>query len=165
MLPALLYFLTVSFFVHIEARRLDLVVDGEKGGASALAALRSGWHFIIPLAALVIALVAGYTPVRAATFAIFAVIAVSWFTDRPMKLDDCVDAMLDTVRIMVPTAILLVAVGLVVNVVTTTGLGNAFSVMIVDWASGNLLLTLLLVALASLILGMGLPVTDRKSVV
>jgi TRAP-type uncharacterized transport system fused permease subunit len=47
----------------------------------------------------------------------------------------------------------------VVNVVTTTGLGNAFSVMIVDWAGGSLLLTLVLVALASLILGMGLPVT------
>ena len=44
-----------------------------------------------------------------------------------------------------PTAILLVAVGLVVNVVTTTGLGNAFSVMIVDWAGGSLLLTLVLV--------------------
>ena len=42
---------------------------------------------------------------------------------------------------------------------TTTGLGNAFSVMIVDWAGGSLMLTLVLVALASLILGMGLPVT------
>ncbi len=42
---------------------------------------------------------------------------------------------------------------------TTTGLGNAFSLMIVDWAGGSLLITLLLVALASLILGMGLPVT------
>ena len=60
---------------------------------------------------------------------------------------------------MVPTAILLVAVGLVVNVVTTTGLGNAFSLMIVDWAGGSLLLTLVLIAAASLILGMGLPVT------
>jgi len=88
-----------------------------------------------------------------------AVIVVSWFTGTPMTLGRCVDAMLDALRIMVPTAILLVAVGLVVNVVTTTGLGNAFSVMIVDWAGGSLLLTLVLVALASLILGMGLPVT------
>jgi len=158
-LPALLYFLTVSFFVHIEARRLDLATDDNAGGSSALQSLKSGWHFIIPLAVLVVALIAGYTPVRAATFAIFAVIAVSWFTATPMNLERCVAAILDAVRIMVPTAILLVAVGLVVNVVTTTGLGNAFSVMIVDWAGGSLLLTLLLVALASLILGMGLPVT------
>jgi TRAP transporter 4TM/12TM fusion protein len=157
-LPALLYFLTVAFFVRIEARRLDVPVE-KSDGPSTVEALKSGWHFIIPLAVLVVSLVVGYTPVRSATFAIFAVIVVSWFTGTPMTLGRCVDAMLDALRIMVPTAILLVAVGLVVNVVTTTGLGNAFSVMIVDWAGGSLLLTLVLVALASLILGMGLPVT------
>ena len=157
-LPALLYFLTVAFFVRIEARRLDVPVE-KSDGPSTVEALKSGWHFIIPLAVLVVSLVVGYTPVRSATFAIFAVIVVSWFTGTPMTLGRCVDAMLDALKIMVPTAILLVAVGLVVNVVTTTGLGNAFSVMIVDWAGGSLLLTLVLVALASLILGMGLPVT------
>jgi TRAP transporter 4TM/12TM fusion protein len=157
-LPALLYFLTVAYFVRIEARRLNVTVDKETG-PSVLEALKGGWHFFIPLAVLVASLIIGYTPVRSATFAIFAVVAVSWFTDTPMNLDRCTEAILDAVRIMVPTAVLLVAVGLVVNVVTTTGLGNAFSVMIVDWAGGSLLLTLLLVALASLILGMGLPVT------
>jgi len=157
-LPALLYFLTVAYFVRIEARRLNVTVDKETG-PSVLEALKSGWHFFIPLAVLVASLIIGYTPVRSATFAIFAVVAVSWFTDTPMNLERCTEAILDAVRIMVPTALLLVAVGLVVNVVTTTGLGNAFSVMIVDWAGGSLLLTLLLVALASLILGMGLPVT------
>lgn len=158
-LPALLYFLTVAFFVRIEARRLDLSTDVDDGEPSALAALKAGWHFTIPLAVLIVSLVVGYTPVRSATFAIGAAIVVSWFTETPMTLGRCVDATLDAVRIMVPTAILLVAVGLVVNVVTTTGLGNAFSLMIVDWAAGSLLLTLALVAVASLILGMGLPVT------
>ncbi|MDA1185212.1 MAG: TRAP transporter large permease subunit [Acidobacteria bacterium] len=104
-------------------------------------------------------LIAGYTPVRSATVATFAVIAVSWFTRMPLNVERSVDAIVDGLRIMVPTAILLVAVGLVVSVVTTTGLGNSFSVMIVDWAGGSLLLTLVLVAIASLILGMGLPVT------
>jgi TRAP transporter 4TM/12TM fusion protein len=158
-LPALLYFLTVAFFVRIEARRLGISTDSDPDQPSALEAIRKGWHFIIPLAVLVGSLVAGYTPVRSATLAIFAVIAVSWISDTPMTPGRCVDAILDALRIMVPTAILLIAVGLVVNVVTTTGLGNAFSVMIVEWADGSLLLTLVLVALASLILGMGLPVT------
>jgi TRAP transporter 4TM/12TM fusion protein len=158
-LPAVLYFLTVAFFVRIEARRLGLVTGGDEGQPGAWQTLKRGWHFVIPLGVLIGALIAGYTPVRSATFSIFAVIVVSWFTDKPMNLHRCVDAILDALRIMVPTSILLIAVGLVVNVVTTTGLGNAFSVMIVDWAGGSLLLTLLLVALASLILGMGLPVT------
>jgi TRAP-type uncharacterized transport system fused permease subunit len=60
---------------------------------------------------------------------------------------------------MVSTGLLLVAVGLVVNVIATTGIGNTVSLMISDWAGGSLLITLILVALASLVLGMGLPVT------
>jgi len=159
LLPALLYFLTVAFFVRIEARRRQIPIDVDDEAPSAIADLKSGWHFIVPLAVLVASLIIGYTPVRSATFATVAVIAVSWMTSTPMTIERCIDAILDALRIMVPTAILLVAVGLVVNVVTTTGLGNAFSVMIVDWAGGSLFLTLLLVALASLILGMGLPVT------
>ena len=159
LLPALLYFLTVAFFVRIEARRLQVPVNMDDEASSAIDELKSGWHFIVPLAVLIASLIIGYTPVRSATFAVIAVIVVSWMTSTPMTLERCIDAILDALRIMVPTAILLVAVGLVVNVVTTTGLGNAFSVMIVEWAGGSLLLTLVLVALASLILGMGLPVT------
>jgi TRAP-type uncharacterized transport system fused permease subunit len=60
---------------------------------------------------------------------------------------------------MVMTAVLLCAVGLVVNVITTAGVGNVFSLMIDRWADGNLLIAIAMVALASLVLGMGLPVT------
>lgn len=158
-LPALLYFLTVGYFVRIEARRLGLTVTRDEDTPAAWEVIRHGWHFILPLAVLVTSLVVGYTPVRSAALAIGAVIVVSWFSPVKMTLERSVDAVLDAIRIMVPTAVLLVAVGLVVNVVTTTGLGNAFSLMIVAWADGSLLLTLALVALASLILGMGLPVT------
>ena len=158
-LPALLYFLTVSFFVRIEARRLGLQVNRDESGPGLFEVIKGGLHNMIPLAVLVISLVAGYTPVRSATIAIVATIVVSWFWGTPMNLQRCSDAIIDTVRIMIPTAVLLVAVGLVINVVTTTGLGNAFSLMIVEWAGGSLMVTLVLVALASLILGMGLPVT------
>jgi TRAP-type uncharacterized transport system fused permease subunit len=60
---------------------------------------------------------------------------------------------------MIATAVLLVAVGIVVNVLGTTGIGNTFSLMIKGWAQDSLIVSLVLVALASLVLGMGLPVT------
>lgn len=158
-LPALLYFLTVSYFVRIEAKRLGMtpVQDGE--GESVRTVLKEGWHFIIPLSVLIGLLISGRTPTSSAAFAILSVIAASWLSTTPMKLQDIFDAVVDGVRNMVSTALLLVAVGIVINVVTTTGVGNAFSLMIVEWAQGSLLITLLLVALASLVLGMGLPVT------
>lgn len=158
-LPAILYFLTVAYFVRIEARRSGLESEARNDVPAAADVLKRGWPFMLPLAVLVGSLIAGYTPVRAAAFAILGVVVVSYFTARPMTPARCGEAIMDGIRIMTPTAVLLVSIGLVVNAVTTTGLGNSFSLMIVDWAGGSLLATLLLVALASLILGMGLPVT------
>jgi TRAP transporter 4TM/12TM fusion protein len=158
-LPALLYFLTVAFFVRSEAKRTGIVVSDAERGPGMIAVLREGWHFIGPLAVLVALLAANFTPVRSVSFAILAVIVISWLSSTPMTATRCFDAVVDAMRTMTATAVLLVAVGLVINVVTTTGLGNAFSLMIVEWAAGNLLVTLVLIAVASLILGMGLPVT------
>ncbi|MBT6056607.1 MAG: TRAP transporter fused permease subunit [Gammaproteobacteria bacterium] len=158
-LPAILYFLTVSYFVRIEAKRLGLNPTQTADSEKVSAVLKEGWHFIIPMVVLVFFLVSGRTPTTSAAFAIISVIAASWISSTPMHLNDIFDAVVDGVRTMVSTALLLVAVGIIINVVTTTGVGNAFSLMIVEWAQGSLFITLILVALASLVLGMGLPVT------
>jgi len=78
---------------------------------------------------------------------------------EPMTPRDIMDAMVQGTRNVISTAILLITVGVIVNVVSTTGIGNTFSLMVTEWAGGSLLITIVLVALASLILGMGLPVT------
>lgn len=159
LLPALLYFLSVAFIIRIDAVKLGLPVNKEAGAPGVGAVLKEGWHFLIPMGVLVGFLAAGYTPIRAVFFAILTVIATSWITGVPMSPRRVFDAVVDSVRTMTGTALLLVAVGVVINVVTTTGLGNAFSLMIIEWADGSLLVTLVLIAVASLILGMGLPVT------
>ncbi len=76
-----------------------------------------------------------------------------------------VEALIMGTKGMIMTAVLLCAVGLIVNVIATAGIGNTFSLMIADWANGNLLIALLLVAIASLVLGMGLPVTASYIVI
>jgi len=158
-LPAILYFLTVCYFVRIEAKRLGLNPTHVNGTEKVSTVLKEGWHFVIPMVVLVALLVIGRTPTSSAAFAIISVIGASWLSSTPMRLPDIFDAVVSGVQTMVSTALLLVAVGIIINVVTTTGVGNAFSLMIVEWAQGSLLITLVLVALASLVLGMGLPVT------
>jgi len=158
-LPAILYFLTVAYFVRIEAKRLNLRPESEGNPISVMSVLKDGWPYIIPLGALVGLLIYGFTPITAAALSILCVIAASRLSSKPMTWQMCLDAAADAVRTMVPTALLLVAVGLVINVVNTTGIGNSFSLMIVDWAQGSLVISLVLIALASLVLGMGLPVT------
>ncbi|MEX0740838.1 MAG: TRAP transporter fused permease subunit [Pseudohongiella sp.] len=159
LLPAMLYYLTVFYFVRIEAKRLGLKVDQKGDHESIWQLVKQGWHFLIPLGILITLLVIGYTPIRAAAVSIAAVIVSSWLSATPMKWNDIFEATVDAVRTALSTALLLVAVGILVNVVVTTGVGNAFSLMIVAWADGSLLITLVLIALASLVLGLGLPVT------
>ncbi len=156
-LPALLYFFTVGIFVRIEAARLGLKPDPTSEPLWPV--IRSGWHFMLPIAALATMLIAGFTPVYAGAVAIAVTVAASWLSASPMRLKDIAGAAADGARGMAPTAMLLICVGLIVNVVGMTGIGNTFSLMLSSWAGGSLLLTLVFVALASLILGMGLPVT------
>ncbi len=158
-LPALLYFLSVAMFVRIEAKRSHAVKLEDEEAPTLKDVLKDGWHFLLPLVVLVAALVYGFTPTYAAGIAILSVIVASWLSKHPMGPKDILEALVMGARNITTTAILLITVGLIVMVVSTTGIGNTFSIMITDWAGGSLLITIVLVALASLILGMGLPVT------
>jgi len=159
-LPAILYFLTVGFFVRIEAKRSNAVGLADDNAPAMIDVLkRGGPPFIIPVGLLVTLLVNGYTPTYAAGFAILACIAASWLTPHRMGPKAIIEALELGARNMIMTAVLLCAVGLIVNVIATAGIGNTFSLMISSWAGGNLLIAIVLVALASLVLGMGLPVT------
>ena len=121
---------------------------------------RGGPQFFIPIAVLMGLLIAGFTPTYCAGAGIVTLIAVSWMRKGygmgPRRI---YEALGRGAGDMILTAVLLVGVGVVVNAIATTGIGNTFSLMINQWAGGSLLVALVLIALASLVLGMGLPVT------
>ncbi len=158
-LPAVLYFATVAFFVRIEAKRSYVTaLDDEK--VAALDVLKKGGIvFLLPIGVLIGLLIYGFTPTYAAGLSIIAVVASSWLTGNRMGPREIIEAMALGARNMVMTAILLCSVGLIVNVISTAGIGNTFSLMINQWAGHSLVIAILLIALASLVLGMGLPVT------
>ncbi|MEO1090312.1 MAG: TRAP transporter fused permease subunit [Pseudomonadota bacterium] len=158
-LPALLYFLSVGYYVRIEAKRLNLQAESTDGRTLFEAFRNTGASFVLPVILLITLLILGYTPSYAAVAGIAAVVVASWLTRRPMGLSAVLEALALGSRNMVLTAVLLCSVGLIVNVVLTAGVGNTFSLMIGTWSGGNLVIAIVLVALASLILGMGLPVT------
>ena len=158
-LPAFLYFFTVAFFVRGEAKRLGLAALDEEIPKFSEIMKQGGIAFIIPIALLIGLLIYGFTPTYAAGFSIISVVIASWLTPNKMGLKAICDALALGAKNMIMTAILLCSVGLIVNVIAMAGIGNTFSLMINDWAGGNLLIAIILIALASLVLGMGLPVT------
>jgi TRAP transporter 4TM/12TM fusion protein len=158
-LPAILYFATVGFFVRIEAKRSHVTaLDDEK--VSAIEVFKKGGIvFLLPIGVLIGLLIYGFTPTYAAGLSIIAVIVASWFSPNKMGPKAIIEAMSLGARNMVMTAILLCSVGLIVNVIATAGIGNTFSLMINEWAGHSMIIAISLIALASLVLGMGLPVT------
>jgi TRAP transporter 4TM/12TM fusion protein len=158
-LPAILYFAAVGFFVRIEAKRSHVdALDHEEVSAIEVFK-RGGIVFLLPIGVLIGLLIYGFTPTYAAGISIVAVIVSSWFSSNRMGPKAIIEALALGARNMVMTAILLCSVGLIVNVIATAGVGNTFSLMINDWAGHSLVIAIALIALASLVLGMGLPVT------
>ena len=158
-LPAILYFASVGFFVRIEAKRSGVRPSADAGVSFLDVFKQGGFAFLLPIAVLITLLIVGFTPTYAAGISILAVIASSWLTPNRMGPKAIIEAMALGARNMAMTAILLCAVGLVVNVIATAGIGNTFSLMITEWAGNSLIIAIVLIALASLVLGMGLPVT------
>ena len=156
--PALLYFLSVAFIVRIEAIKHGIDTDSVQpvDRKKLIAGLL---NFVLPLSVMTWLLVSGFTPSYAATYAIGTLIVVSWITPNRMGPKNIATALSMGIKTSVMTAILLVAVGLINNAVTTSGLANTFALMVAQWSQGSMLLALVLVAAASLVLGMGLPVT------
>lgn len=169
--PAFLYFLSVAFIVRIEAVKhqvgddIDLVVNKGK-------LVSGGLVFVLPLAVMIYLLMSGVTPSYAASWAIAALVVVSWLTSvlakvvgsdafEPVQMgpSKISEALLIGIKSSVMTGILLVTIGIMNNAIVTSGIGNGFSLMIAQWSGGSLVIAILLIGLASLVLGMGLPVT------
>ncbi len=159
-LPAMIYFLTVAFFVHIRARKMGLKTLEDHEIPKIMDVLRDGWHFFLPIGVLMGLLIYGYTPTFAACAGIGSIVVASWFNVKTrMKPMDVIDALALGARNMISTGVILLCSGIVIGVVLMVGAGIKFSIMISAISGGNLFVTIVLVAIASLVLGMGLPVT------
>jgi len=159
-LPALMYFTSVIFFVHLRARKLGLKAVDDDDIPKLGEVLKEGWHFLLPIGLLITLLIYGFTPTYAASIATLSVVAASWLRkETRMGLADIADALYFGAKNMVSTGAILLCSGIVIGIVLMTGMGITFSSLIIEISGGNLFISIILIALASLILGMGLPVT------
>jgi TRAP transporter 4TM/12TM fusion protein len=174
LLPAILYYMSLLMIVHFTARRLVGELAGTSAGAAATSAdngaedspaLVSGgpaqWEGVIfgsALFALIGLLLIGNTPFRAVTLALITVAALGMLHQRTrMSAGDFFRAFGSAAVDMVPLIAAASCVGVVIGVVTLTGVGTRLPATIIPLAEQSLLLALMLIMLSSIILGMGLP--------
>ena len=157
-LPAILYFASIAFYINIHAKEHN--IKGKGNNIKILPILREGFHFIIPLTTLVGLLIYGFTPTYSAGIAIVTIIFASYLTkNKRMGIKEILGAFALGAQNMVVTGVLLISVGIIVGVINISGIGITFSQLIMEWSGNSLLIAIVLIAIASLILGMGLPVT------
>ncbi len=174
--PAFLYFGAVYLLVHIAAVKQGMTGMKADELPKVSEVMAEGWHFLFPLVALVVLLVVGYSPMRVGFYAIVSVILAaaaralwSYLASGPTAagfvtlcrngLAMTLEALELGARNAVAVSMACAVAGIIVGVVGLTGLGLKFSAMMIAFSGGNIVLALILVLLASLILGMGLPVT------
>ncbi|HRZ90083.1 MAG TPA: TRAP transporter permease, partial [Spirochaetia bacterium] len=165
--PALLYYFGVWAGVHIEAKRLGLR-GLRKDELPKLGELLKKSFLMLPLAAIIYLLVSGYTPMRAALIAIVLSIGtagaaslVNWSRKRPVgfRWVDIVKGLEAGARGALGVLAATACAGIIIGVVTLTGLGLKLGSSLVALANGQLFLTLVFTMFTSLILGMGVPTT------
>lgn len=159
-IPAILYYMTVWLFVHNEAIKLGLKGLSKAELPQMGETLKEGFHCLFPLALLIVLLVAGYSPTLAATASTAAVLVVGWCRKASrIGFMGILETLAKASRMALSVSAACACAGLIVGVVGLTGLGLKFSGMVLEIAGSNLFMALVLVLFASLVLGMGLPVT------
>ena len=174
-IPAFVSYFALFYIVHLEAKKLGLKGEDPSKLARAFDVFKSGVHYIIPIFFLMYTLIIlRQSPQMAAFNAIFFMMLIM-VLQRPIyaflekraittevMLSGFVDighGMINGAKNMVPIAIATAVAGIVVGSVTLTGIGLILSEVIEELAHGYIIYVLLLTAIVSLILGMGLPTT------
>jgi len=159
LIPAILYYLSLLFIVHFHAKRLAVTAGPDvRLKADTTGVWLEGAIFFTSLVALVGLLFLGYTPFRAVTVALVVVVAMAALHPRTRLgwraiVEGCARAARDVVPLVAAAA----SVGIVIGVVTLTGVGTRLPATIVPLAEQSVVLALLLIMVTSIVLGMGLP--------
>ncbi|HSE93277.1 MAG TPA: TRAP transporter permease [Methylomirabilota bacterium] len=157
-IPGVLYFVAVGVMVHFEAARQGLPVMARADLPRLGAVLRRDAHLLAGPALLLWFLMEGRSPLFAGFWALVVAVATSWLrTETRIGPWAALDVLVDAARNAMPVAVACATVGIVVGVVSITGLGLKLATGIVGLAQGSLLATLVLTMIAALVLGTGLP--------
>jgi len=156
-IPALLYYIGVFSQVHLRAVRYDLKPYAEavpKLGRT----LALGWPFLIPIAMIITVLLVGYSPTFTAGAGAATVILATFLTARTrMTLWEIIEGFGETTLRILPVAGACAAAGLVIGGLSMTGLGMKAANVIITISGGGEIATLLLAAVVTIVLGLGMP--------
>ena len=158
--PACLYYAVLFMSIHFEAHRLGLKATPRSELPSLWPAFIAGWYYIIPIAVLIYFLIfLKYPPEMSGLYSVISLIPLSFLSKdkkNHLTLRKIWSSLTGSVKTWITVAGVTAAVGMLIGSLELSGLGIKFSGFIVNLTHGNLLGTMILIGIASFILGMGL---------
>lgn len=159
-IPALLYYSSLFFALDLQARKLKLkgIPRAELKGIKEI--FFSGFEFFIPIIVLVYFLTKMWSPAKSVTISMIVLVIISYF--RPahrLTIKSFLKALENGAKAAMPVAAACASAGIIIGVVTMTGLGLRLTSAIIELSGGILPIALILTMITSLILGMGMPST------
>jgi len=164
-LPAAMYYLAVYFMVDFEAAKTGLVGLPKEQLPSKKETLKKIYMFA-PLGVLVYYIaIAMASIIKAGTLAVAACIIVSWTNkDTRMGPKKIIDALANGAKGAIEMAGTCAAAGIVIGIISQTGIGLKFATILLDFSKGILPLALGLSMVVAIVLGMGMPTTAAYAI-
>ncbi|MBY5969252.1 TRAP transporter permease [Halomonas denitrificans] len=163
LIPAALYFLAIYLMVDLEARR-----DGMQGlpreQLPQVGEMVKRVYLFLPIIILIATLFMGYSVIRAGTLAMVSAAVVSWLTPHWMGPKALLRALELGARMSVPLIAVCACAGIIVGVISLTGVGARFASMLLGIADTSHFLALFFAMCISILLGMGMPTTAAYAV-
>jgi TRAP transporter 4TM/12TM fusion protein len=159
-IPTLLYYFSLFLMVEFDARKYGMSQEAYVKVEKAWVLARRFWYHFLSLLSIVIFMMWGFSPTLSVFWATVTAFVVSFF-DRETALVPrrFIQAMAAGTTGVLNVAATCASAGIIVGVVTLTGLGLKFSSIVIDYAGGSLAMTALYTALIVWIVGLAVPVT------
>jgi len=163
LIPAALYFLSIYFMVDLEARR-EGMSGLSKDQLPVFSQMVKQVYLFLPIIILVSTLFMGYSVIRAGTLAMVSAAVVSWLTPYRMGIRALLEALSLGARMAIPLIAVCACAGIIVGVISLTGVGARFASMLLGIADASHMLALFFAMCISILLGMGMPTTAAYAV-
>jgi TRAP transporter 4TM/12TM fusion protein len=160
LVPTLLYYWSIFLMVEFDAKRFGARKIEVQAGESAWDLTRRYWYHFSSLIAIVVFMVIGFSPIWAVFWATVLAFASSFLRrDTALYFNKTVKALSSGSISVLSVASTCASAGIIVGVVTLTGLGLKFSSIIIAYAGGNLFLTAVYTGILMWVIGLAVPVT------
>ena len=158
--PALFYYIALYFIIDGVSLKKGLLGLPREQLPPMKEALRGGAHLFIPILALVVSLIYGFSSMKSVFYSTIALVIIAECRKSTrINLKGIIAAIQDGMVSAIPVAVSCAAAGIIVGIVNLTGLGVKFSSSLISLSHGNTIIALFLTMVASIILGCGLPTT------